>query len=96
MKQEAYNYEMFSSAGSRACQSLVNSISKKILGPKHVTKEQIQELYNKGREKIALKHGEVFDTEPRWHIARRINIALKQADYGFKINEWGEVETSNW
>lgn len=89
------NYEMFSPAGERACQSLVNSISKKILGNKRLTRDELQKLYDDGREKISEKHEEVFDTEPRWKIAWGINKALKEADYGFRINAWGSVELVN-
>lgn len=85
------NYEMFSPAGERACQSLVNKVSKKILGPSRLTKDDVQKLYDDGREKIAEKHGEVYDTEPRWNISREINKALKEAGYGFSFNSWGEI-----
>lgn len=91
-KLPTYEYEMYSSAGDRACQSLVNSISKKVLGAKRLTKQQLQELFDKGRDKIAVKHGEVFDTEPRWNIGRKVNIALKEAGYSFRFNGWGDIE----
>lgn len=86
------NYEMFSPAGERACQSLVNKVSKKILGPSRLTKDDVQKLYDDGREKISEKHEEVYDTEPRWNISREINKALREAGYGFRINGWGSVE----
>ena len=85
-------YEMFSPAGERACQSLVNSISSKVLGSKRLTMEGLQKLYDDGREKISQKHEEVYDTEPRWNIAREVNKALREAGYGFRINGWGSVE----
>lgn len=90
MEKKVY-YEMFTSAGERACQSLVNSISKKILGPRRITKEHIAELFESGRKKISEKHGEVYDTEPRWNIARQINLALEKAGYAFELNAWGDV-----
>ena len=85
-------YEMFSPAGERACQSLVGSITKKVLGAKRITKEQLKELYDNGLEKVSQKHDEVYDTEPRWKIAREINEALVEAGYGFKLNSWGDIE----
>jgi len=85
MQKEIKDYEMFSAARNRACQSAVNSITKKILGSKRVTEDDILDLFNKGRMKIAEKHGEVYDTEPRWHMKNRINAALKQAGYSFNL-----------
>lgn len=90
MQTKVY-YEMFSAAGEKACQSLVDSIDKKIHGKERMTKERIQELYDAGRKKISEKHGEVYDTEPRGHIARQISKSLKKAGYGFYINSWGQV-----
>lgn len=91
MQTKVY-YEMFSTAGEKACQSLVDTISGKIHGKERMTKERIQELYDAGREKIAKKHGEVYDTEPRGHIAHQISKSLKQAGYGFYLDSWGSIE----
>ena len=85
MQKEIKDYEMYSAAGNRACQSVVNSITKKILGSKRVTEDTILDLFNKGRMKIAEKHGEVYDTEPRYHMQYRINAALKDAGYSFYL-----------
>jgi len=85
MQKEIKDYEMFSAAGNQACQSVVNSITKKISGSKRVTENDILDLFDKGKMKIAEKHGEVYDTEPRWHMQNRINAALKQAGYSFNL-----------
>ena len=74
-------YEMFSKSGDRACQSLVNRITKKIQGKKRVTAIEIEELIHEGMKKIAVKHGEVWDTEPRYHIEYAINKAMSEAGY---------------
>ena len=74
-------YEMFSPSGERACQSLVNRITKKIQGTKRVTAREIDELIDEGMEKIAVKHSEIWDTEPRYHIKNAINKAMMDAGY---------------
>ena len=75
------NYEMFSPSGERACQSLVNRITKKIQGTKRVTAAEIEKLVDKGMDKIAVKHGEVWDTEPRYHIRTAVDKAMVEAGY---------------
>jgi hypothetical protein len=75
------DYEMFSKSGNNACQSLVNRITKKINGKKRVTATEIETLVDEGMKKIAVKHGEVFDTEPRYHIEARIDKAMREAGY---------------
>lgn len=85
-------YEMFTPAGDRACESMVKSIKKKILGKTRLTKEDIEKIYNEGLDKVEAKHPEVHDTEPRWHIAKEISKALEEAGYRFYINSWGDVE----
>ncbi len=84
-------YEMFTNSGNRACQTMVNRINKIIRGNKRVTKEKIKELFDKGREKIAIKHPEVHDTEPRYHIAYQISKALKDVGYSFYLDSWGDI-----
>lgn len=81
------HFEMFSYSGERACQSLVNSITKKIQGIKRVTADEIKKLVEEGMNKIAVKHGEVFDTEPQYHIEKAVNNAMVEAGYQ-KIYDW--------
>ena len=79
-------FEMFSKAGDKACQSLVNRVTKKIQGKKRVTANDIEVLVYEGMKKIAVKHGEVFDTEPRYHIEARINKTMREAGYQIVFN----------
>ena len=67
---------MFTPAGERACDSLVKRVTKKIQGTKRVTAEEIEDMVEKGMEKIAVKHPEVDDTEPRWHIRDYVDKAM--------------------
>jgi hypothetical protein len=70
------NYEMYTPAGEKACDSLVKRIIKKIEGNKRVTANEIEDMVEKGMEKIAIKHPEVDDTEPRWYIRDYVDKAM--------------------
>jgi hypothetical protein len=69
-------YEMYTPAGERACDALVKRVTKKIQGTKRVTAQEIEAMVEKGMEKIAVKHPEVDDTEPRWHIRDYVDKAM--------------------
>ena len=86
------SFDMYTAAGDRACAALVIRISKSIRINNRITPHEIQELYDKGREKISVKHGEVFDTEPRVEIAAAVNKVLKEVGYRFKLSYFGDVE----
>lgn len=79
---------MYTKAGDRACHSLVSKAVKRINGKLKVTKEELDELLSKGVDRIAVKHGEVNDTEPEGHIAERVNQALKNNGYGFELSRF--------
>jgi len=80
---------MFSAAGNRACDALVNRISKKIKSRTRLTVKDISELVDKGMDKIAEKHEEVHDTEPRGIIYHRVSLALRYVGYGFYFDSFG-------
>lgn len=69
-------YEMFSQSGEKACDDLVKRVTKKIEGVKRVTAEEIKVMVEEGMEKIAVKHPEVYDTEPRYHIRDYVDKAM--------------------
>jgi hypothetical protein len=69
-------YEMYTRTGDKACQTQVNKITKFIEKGKGVTPSKINEMYDKALEAISVKHREVHDTEPRWHIWSLIKKAL--------------------
>jgi len=74
-------FEMFTQAGEKACQGLVNRLTKKIQGKKRLTMTEIEELIDKGMKKIALKHPEVWDTEPRYHIRHAVDKVAIEVGY---------------
>ncbi len=81
------NFEMFTTGGNGACRTATKKLVDLILSNKRVSKEQIERLKNEALEKIGVKHKEVGDTEPPQHMNHYINMALKEAGYGFEI-QW--------
>lgn len=82
------NYEMFTNAGNKACDGLVKRTERKINGKQRVTQEEITDYLQEGIKKIADKHGEIYDSEPPYHIAWRVNKALEEAGYSFKVDSY--------
>jgi len=87
-EKKVRGFEMFSKAGNSACNSLVESVIKKISGTKRVTEEELNVLLRKRIAKIAEKHSEVYDTEPPEHIVYYINQHLKSVGYGFELDKY--------
>ena len=87
MEKKPY-YEMITEAGETACQRLVDRITTKIMGLSRFTASDILEQIETGRKLISVKHGEVFDTEPRVHIADQVNKALRAAGYSFYFDDF--------
>jgi len=85
------DFEMFTTSGNNACKSLVERIGKKIMGKTRVTSDEVVKMVEEGRKKISKKHGEVYDTEPRYHIARNVSKFLKAAEYGFQLDGFMDV-----
>ena len=83
--KENYEFEMFSKAGELACRNGVKKIYKKIEGKKRITGYEIEEFVTAVMDKINKKHGEVWDTEPNWHIRNLTNQKLKEVGYCFTI-----------
>ncbi len=64
------DYEMFSTAGNRACTKLVKSVVDNINEGHFKTRDEAVDYINMGLSRIAENHGEVYDTEPHGHIGR--------------------------
>jgi len=90
----AFKFEMFTSAGDKSCQKLVDSIISKINGNKKVTGKEIEKLIKDGMKNIAKIHKEVYDTEPRGEIYHQVSKALKAAGYTFYFNSFGDLKKS--
>ena len=72
------SFEMYTKAGNSACQTQLNKIVRYIRNGKNVTPEVIQQMLDDSLKKIAVKHREVYDTEPEWHLKNRIRKALQE------------------
>ena len=83
--KENYEFEMFSKAGELACRNGVKKIYKKIESPKRITQPELEEFVRTVMDKIDVKHGEVWDTEPHWHIRNLTNKKLKEVGYSYTI-----------
>lgn len=84
--KENYEFEMYSKAGELACRNGVKKIYKKIEGAKRITQYEIEHFVTHTvMAGINKKHGEVWDTEPHWHIRNLTNKKLKEVGYSYTI-----------
>lgn len=90
------SYDMYTPAGDRAAQKLVDGIVAKINGDKKMTGADVEKLLKDGVAKVAKTHREVHDTEPRGEIAHQITKALKAAGYSFYFNSYGDLNESTF
>ena len=81
-------FEMFSSHGEKACDKLVDEITGGIISGTLKGKAEIIQKIKHGKEKIAKKHKEIFDTEPESHIVDYVNHALKNIGLEYEINRF--------
>lgn len=72
------SFEMYTKAGDVACQTQLNKIVKFIEKGKGITPETIYSMYYDAMKTISIKHSEVFDTEPEWHLKDRIRKCLEK------------------
>lgn len=87
-KEQVPSYEMFTEAGNKACHSLVKKIVNRINGKTKITEGMVLDMVKEGMAKISEKHGEVYDTEPEYHIQERVNKALRQNGYAIKLDRY--------
>lgn len=86
--KEIPSYEMFSKQGDKMCNSLVKKIEKKITSNRRYTKEEVIAMIVEGMKVISEKHGEVYDTEPEYHICNRVEKICQSVGYGFQISRF--------
>jgi hypothetical protein len=79
-------FEMYTTAGDRACQRLVDALLKRINGDKFITEQELDTKLMSLLDAVKERHGEVTDTEPRYHIRKAVNAALKARGYAYEID----------
>lgn len=82
----AIYFEMFTEEGNEACTQAYQNIYDVIYGSKFVPENELKEVVKAEIKQVAMVHPEVHDTEPEWHFVDRINMALENRGYGYKIS----------
>jgi hypothetical protein len=80
------NFEMYTPKGDKACEKALNKILTAIKGPKFLEEGKLTKLVETELDKVAKKHPEVHDTEPRWHIYSAVTKALQERGYGYDFD----------
>jgi len=89
-------YEMFTKAGDAECSRLVKRIAKRISSKRRYTGPEVLAMVEEGMDKIAKRHSEVHDTEPRGEIAHHVSKALSKAGYAFFIGSFLNVQEGDY
>ena len=55
-------------------------------GSKFVPENELKEVVKAEIKQVSIVHKEVHDTEPEWHFVDRINMALENRGYGYRIS----------
>jgi hypothetical protein len=79
-------FEMYTTAGDIACQRLVDALVERINGDKFITEHELDAKLMSLLDALKERHGEVVLTEPRYHIRKAVNRALKARGYGYEID----------
>lgn len=82
---ETRDFEMFSKEGNEECRKGVQKIFDFIRGDKRVTEDQVEKKMTEVTKEIAKTHGEVWDTEPRYHIRKLTQLCCEEVGYNFDI-----------
>jgi hypothetical protein len=80
------DFEMYTPEGNEACTQALENIKTIINGDKFISEREFWEILNIEMKKVASVHGEIYDTEPRWHFERLINKMLEEKGYGYRAD----------
>lgn len=80
------DFEMYTPEGNQACNEALKNIKALINGYRFILEIEFDMFVKEEIKKVASTHGEVYDTEPRWHFEKLLNNALKERGYGYKAD----------
>ncbi len=68
--------EMYSDAGDQAVYALCDDLEKAVNHDRITSEEEFRKELHLAITKVARTHGEIWDTEPRWYISKRLTQTL--------------------
>jgi hypothetical protein len=82
------DFEMFTKAGNKRCQAITKKAIRKIFGKTRITQEELMRFIGAEIKKVSVKHGEIHDSEPPFHIKFYMLKACKIAGYNFEFDRY--------
>ncbi len=86
MTQEPIDFEMYTQAGNRKATTVLGRLKAAIAGSRFYSKEEFNRLYEKSTGTIRSRFAEFDDTEPRYRMRARVNRALEERGYSYRIH----------
>jgi len=80
---DKYKFEMYTKAGDNACRSIVRAAWKKLGGTKRISGQEMFDYVKERMDVVKVKHPEVYDTEPNYHIYLLVAKKAKEYEYDF-------------
>jgi hypothetical protein len=81
---ENYDFEMYTKSGNTAIRSQLKKVLHMIETQCKITPDKIDLLIDQMLKKIQVKHPEVNDTEPHWHIRWHVAKCLDDNFYNYQ------------
>lgn len=82
------DFEMFTNEGNQACTHALTAIHEIIYGDKFTPEAEFKKFVKEQIAQVALIHPEVNDTEPEVIFAIRINRALEERGYAYRVDRF--------
>lgn len=82
------DFAMFTNEGNQACTHALIAIHEIIYGDKFIPEAEFKKFVKEQIDQIALTHPEVNDTEPEVLFDIRINRALEERGYAYRVNRY--------
>ena len=94
---EAYDsrqrsFEMFTKAGNKRCQAITKKAIRKIFGAKRISEDDLLKFIGTEIKKVAVKHEEIHDSEPPYHIGTYMRKACEIVGYNYDFDSYDVVK----